>query len=286
VLEVTEYSPPTNDTCATAQAVSLTAGAVTIKGATIAATNAVDLTSSDCTTQTTSGPDVFFSVNLVGGKTYRVELSGLTSGFNAAVYLFTSCGDVAGTCGAGMGADSSTSSKEVIDFTPPSTGNYLIGVDGRESDDLGQFELTIKEKVVPANDACAAAEQMTLTGGKASTTGDVTYASNSIQLTNSSCTGWSSPGLDLFYKVSLLAGKTYTVSLTPISSYDPMLYVFTDCANAEGTCVGGIDTIGSGTVEQVVVSPTANTTYLIGVSAWSASEMGTFTLEVTETAAP
>ncbi len=214
------------------------------------------------------------------GNAYSFTLNG--TGFNEALYLFTSCGTVSSTCGTGMGADSSTTSSESASYTAAATGTIYIGVDTRTAGETGSFTLTGTEKIVSANNTCATAETLTMSSGSATSTGDTTKATNTVNLTSSSCISDTSAGPDLFYKITLAAG-TYTVTVTPATGYDPSLYAFTSCATPEATCAAGIETIGSGTAETITLTPTTQTTYYIGVDSWyssSSSGTGTFTIEV------
>lgn len=276
-LKVEEAAKPANDACAGAKALTFTSGAFSETGDTFGATSTVNYTASGCTGNTTAGPDVFYSVPVQKGYSYSFTLNG--SGFDEALYVLTSCG---GACAAGMGADSSTSSSETVTYTAAAAGTIYVGVDGRNVGEFGTFTLSGVEKLVSANNTCATAEALTMTAGKATSTGDTAKATNAVTISSSGCTGWTSNGFDLFYRITLTAGTTYTVTLTPDSSFDPMLYVFTDCSKPESTCQTGwgLDTVGSGTAEVVTVTPTTTGTFYIGVDSYSASEYGTFTIEV------
>ena len=87
------------------------------------------LAKNGCTGDVTPGAEAFHKITLTGGETYRVTLSA-DPNYNAAVYVFTACGNVAGTCVAG--ADKQLSgAAETLEFTPKATGQYIIGVDSR-----------------------------------------------------------------------------------------------------------------------------------------------------------
>ncbi|MBU0742644.1 choice-of-anchor J domain-containing protein [bacterium] len=60
-----------------------------------------------------------------------------------------------------------------------------------------------------------------------------------------SCTGYSSEGRDVVYKIHLLQGEAFIVSMQ--GAHDASLWLATDCADPTGTCVIGSDTtIGDG----------------------------------------
>ena len=60
-----------------------------------------------------------------------------------------------------------------------------------------------------------------------------------------SCTGYASDGKDVVYKIHLLQGESFIVSMQ--GTHDASLWLATDCADPTGTCVVGSDsTIESG----------------------------------------
>jgi hypothetical protein len=277
-ITVEELVTPSNDSCGSAETLTWVGPWISKSAYTIGASNDVSLTSSGCTGSATAGPDVFYAISLKAGKTYAIELDGIGS-WDESLYLFTSCSNVSGTCGSGMGADDYYTSPETVTFTPTATGTYYLGVDGKGSTDEGLFTLTVREKVAPSNDTCASAQSLTYASGGVSVMGDTTSADDSVDLGSSGCTGYSSLGADVFYSITLSPG-TYVVTLTPSPGFDAMLYVFTSCSNPETTCVDGSDSIGAGTVEKITLTTTTTTTYFIGVDSYTATEYGTFTLEV------
>ena len=145
---------PQNDTCQGALPLKLANGVATASGNTTSATDALKL-ASGCVTSpsapslsfTTPGQDVFFSVQLVSGKTYNLDLDGASGSpkfTNCALYVFSSCSDPEGTCLAGQSSDSSIWPVASLKLTPKSSGTHYIGVDSVGTQ-KGAFELTIKE---------------------------------------------------------------------------------------------------------------------------------------------
>ena len=128
----------------------------------------------------------------------------------------------------------------------------------------------------PANDTCAKAEVLTWNGTPITRTVDTTNAADDLDLGASSCTGDVTDGNDVFYKITLPAGK-YTLNLT--GAYDGALYVLTSCAAS--SCVTGSDNYGTPTNETIVLTVTASTTYIIGVDAWDPGEADVYTLKIT-----
>jgi hypothetical protein len=127
----------------------------------------------------------------------------------------------------------------------------------------------------PANDTCANAEALTWAGAKITKQVDTRAAKDDMDLGSSGCTQYETPGYDVFFKITLPAGK-YDITLK--GAGDPALYVLTSCVAS--ACVGGSDEVGKGLSEKVTVSPTTSTNYIIGVDAYDTSEAGVYTLEV------
>ena len=279
---ITALTKPPNDICTKVQNIKWVSGVATITGDNTAATNTVTMTSSNCTGKAVQGGDMFYNVALTAGKNYEISVAP-QSGFDVAVWVFKSCTKIAATCVAGADKASSGSSESIL-FTPATSGTYGIGIGTKyttgASYSQGSFTITVKE-YVPPPDSCAKAAVLKFDStGTAKVSGDTSKATDSVKLTSSGCTTYSSPGPDVFYKVTLTGGQSYTVTLTPESAFDSMLYVFTDCSKPEASCVGGHDNLGSGNAETVKVSPKVTGTYLIGVDSYSSTEYGKFTLTV------
>lgn len=127
----------------------------------------------------------------------------------------------------------------------------------------------------PANDACTSAENLTWSGSTITRTVDTTNAKDDIDLDSSDCTGDYTSGHDVFYKITLPAGK-YDLKLT--GANDGALYVLSSCSVT--ACVQGSDNIGSGVEEKVTLTVSSSTTYIIGVDAYDPVEAGSYTLTI------
>jgi hypothetical protein len=285
-LTVTEFSAPANNDCTSAEPLTISGGTVTVSGSTMASSDTINLPITSCTGDDTEGGDVFYTVGLTAGQDYKVTVAP-ESGYDPAVYVVTDCANPNTSCIVGKD-DATSGSDEIVTFKPTTSGPHIIVVDSNfaRTDAMGQgtFELTIDEVVLPGNNTCGHASAMSFVGGVATVTGDTSNATNEVQLLSTSCTGWESKGPDMFYRISLTGGQTYTVTLTPDSSFDSMVYAFTDCADPEGTCEAGDDALGSSTADIITLSPAVDTTYYIGVDSFysptSDLATGGFTLEV------
>ncbi len=94
------------------------------------------------------------------------------------------------------------------------------------------------------------------------------------------CTGFDAPGPDVVYELNLASTQDVTVTMDGAAGLDSSLYVVTDCADEEGTCVAGDDSTTGGGSEEVTFTANAGTTYFIIADAFGAAG-GTFDLSVT-----
>jgi len=153
-LDIEEYTPPTNGTCAAAAAETLTNGSLLLAGSTVGTTDELATLKCGGTTDF-DGPQVYHKLSLTGGKKYRISVA---STFASQVYLFpasagctqtaieTACAS-AGT----SGATAAVPVNEVYDmmFTPSATADYLVGIDSADAADVGTYYLFIQEHSVP-----------------------------------------------------------------------------------------------------------------------------------------
>ena len=276
--------PLNNDNCSTPKPLTMVGGLASVTGTTATAINKISLSASGCTGYSTPGPDRFFSINLAGGKLYKVSLTS-TSSFDPALYVFKDCNKPASTCQPGMGSDRlGNGVLESVLLAPQVSSAYIIGVDSYSSTVHGAFTLTVQEFTPPlSNNACANAQALTFNLGVASESGNTNGATNSSL--GAQCIGSNKThGPDLFYSVYLTKGKKYKIQLLPEKKFDPKLYVFTDCANINGTCEHGMgsSTFGGGIAEEVTLSPAISGKYYIAVDSSSATAKGSFLVLVSE----
>ena len=133
-----------------------------------------------------------------------------------------------------------------IEYTlAPNTTVYVL-VTGYSSYTSGTYFLTMVEGEAP----CPAPENNTCEGALPLPFG-TTFTFNNCGATNDyspasgGCTGYSANGLDVVYYVDLIEDQQLTVTAT--TSYDNAIYLVTDCADVENTCVAGADATVSGT---------------------------------------
>ena len=129
-------APPSNDTCATA--IALTDGAM-VTGDTSLGSSAVSFTTTSCTGYGNLGPDLIYSVSIPAGATLTATLD---SASDLALWLVEDC--VSRCCWGG--ADEETGgTPEVLVFTNPTAAalDLLLGVDGWLSSSQGAFSLSV-----------------------------------------------------------------------------------------------------------------------------------------------
>ncbi|HWL95670.1 MAG TPA: PPC domain-containing protein [Phycisphaerae bacterium] len=120
----------------------------------------------------------------------------------------------------------------------------------------------------PANDTCETATAVAC--------GDVVNGTN-IDATDdytfddvTGCSGFDSAGPDVVYSFSFPIDREVTITMDPVA-FDLGLYVVTDCANENVTCVAGDDSGGSGSLEEVTFTAIGGTTYFIIVDTFANS---------------
>ncbi|HEY8428169.1 MAG TPA: hypothetical protein VIL20_07335, partial [Sandaracinaceae bacterium] len=160
----------------------------------------------------------------------------------------------------------------------PTPFSVVLGVGPYEPGVGGTYDISFTYEPLPMGEICANAIPVTASG---TFTGTTVGAGNRYDLSaTGSCTGDGTPGPDIVYAVTLAAGQTLTATLTPDASFDPALYVVTDCSMAEATCQDGSDIPLDGVDETVSYTATsAQTVYLI-VDSWDLSVAGAYTLDV------
>jgi hypothetical protein len=293
-LTITEIAAPANGVCASATALSFTAGKATVSGDSGDAANQFTNTILCGGSSALQGPQVYYRMNIASGKGMKITLKPT---FSAYVYLFPTSANCAaaaietacasgGTTGALYGSVSSGSSTTFA-FAPTTAGDYVLAVDSTSTTGGGPFDLTVEEFTPPTNAKCATPATVTLTTSPVTVTGDTTGAPNQFGTTIGCGTGYDYDGSQLYYKMTLLAGKTYTLVLTPSATWDPAFYAFTDATCTAATintqCSASSmhsDTGYTGDKETLTITPTTTADYIFAVDTYSATASGTFSLNI------
>ena len=202
----------------------------------------------------------WFSLDLEGGKTYRIDLEGSSTsrGTLQNPYL-RGVHDAEGRPVAGTSDDDSgagTNSRVV--FTPEEDGTYYVAA-GTDGSEIGSYSLSVDEVIPP-------------------TTGSIEVGGSAIgEIDFSREIDW--------FAVTLEAGKTYRIDLEGNSTSqgtldNPHLRGVHD---GEGRLIPGTldNGSGAGTNSQVLFTPEENGTYYVAASG-QVGYTGTFTLYVRE----
>jgi hypothetical protein len=122
----------------------------------------------------------------------------------------------------------------------------------------------------PANDTCESAfdGEFEILPGAFSFDTDNTLANADYALAFPSCTGYGVSGQDVVYYVCLNQGEVLDVSMQ--CGFDASLFIVTDCADPQNSCVAGADaTVSEGLEEIIGFTAPADGMYYVIVSAYS-----------------
>ena len=285
-LAIEAFTPPGNMTCGQATVLTLTGGKVNVKSSTATLLNDLGAHVTCGTGPSLVAPQAYYSVTLQQ-KAYQLALK---APFSAVVAVGSSCLTMAADCGSsglsGTFLKAVPGVTSTLLFTPVKPGTYTLAVDGATQGAKGAFELWLQEYVKPTNGTCAKAKALTLTGSPSVELGATGPLKNDLAgVTCGTTLGpWSGP--QAYYKVTLMKGRTYTVTLTPEATFDPALYAFeaaTSCSAGaiNAACTGtSSDKLGGGLQETLTFSPGKDTEMILVVDSWSPSEVGKYSLTI------
>ena len=224
----------------------------------------------------TGGDRDWFTVELVAGQTYVVDVEGseTSAGTLADPYLrgiYDSDGNfLSGTSNDDIGKSQLNSR---VTFSPTASGTYYVAVGAFESS-VGTYTVSVTEERGSGSEPVG--EDLP---ADTTTTGRVAIAG--------SATGNIETGDDRdWFAVELVAGRTYLVDLEGSETdqgtlEDPYLHGIHD---ADGNLVADTssDDVGASPNSRVTFSPTVDGTYYVAAGAFSTG-VGTYTLSVRET---
>ena len=223
--------------------------------------------------------DTFYRVELKANDVLRAQL--VTGNSGAHIYLTTTCGD-ASTCLAndfnlGGGTISYFTSVDQtvfigIDSSVASTADYTLNYEVTNGLACAPNQFTCKdamnlskcsadgltETVVPCNcvdgacvddvannDTCAAAVAAPLVGDAYAMFGTFDDHTDDIQMATPNCTNNLTDGPDAFVRVELAPNEILHAWVDSFGDEGPLVYAFSDCADAENSCVAGASESGS-----------------------------------------
>jgi hypothetical protein len=285
-LTIESFTPPTGAICASAQKLTLVGGQVTVAGSTTGSLNDLGALVGCGAGEALLAPQVYYQAALEA-KAYRLMLQ---ASFPAVLSVGTACLTLPVDCvSGGVTGDAlvvPAGTFGALLFKPAAAGTFIISVDGTSLAASGNFNLQVSEYVKPTNGSCGQPKTVALAKNPTEELGDTGPLANDLQGVDCGDPKGPWPGPQAYYRLSLKAGTQYTLTLKPEASFDPALYAFpaaTGCTTAEvnAACTGlASDTPGAGAQESLTIKPAADTDYVVVVDSWSASEVGTFALEV------
>ena len=134
--------PPANDTCQSAQAITLSNGQAQEEGTTLGAASDIDESPCLPADYPPLGPDVFYSLDLQEGQRLQATFSG---DFDGALYLLGQCGCPACCLTGADAAYAPPDEEETISYTVPAGagGTYYLVVDSWSPLAAGDFTLDV-----------------------------------------------------------------------------------------------------------------------------------------------
>lgn len=263
-------SPPVvgGDTCAAA--VVVPAGGGSFVSTTTGLMNDYDPPIA-CTGYAEAGADQAYRVDLGAGDVVEV-LAQFDAALDGAIYVVPSCTNiqscVAGSDAGGAGVDEETR------FVAATAGPYYVIVDSYNAGTSGAHDLTIASYT---GETCAVAAPLNLSGTAETYT--TVGKTNDYSPNSGGCTGYTAAAPDRTYSVSVSAGDQLQVTLDP-NNYDASLYLVSNCADVNGSCVQGSDLGVNNNEELFPVFQQSGTYYVIADGYSSANGTGTITSRI------
>lgn len=248
-------------------------------------------------TYTYAGRDHFYSLDLQAGERLQAELTGLSTAY---LFLFEGCGfdscldhepidretvdyvapvDQTVFLVIDRTATTTTTTTSTIEYTITAnagscTPGDFVCVDpdtAQRCNDSGQPSGALFDCPWGCNedfgrcrsapsaqiDSCLTAPILT---ESFAAYGSHEQPTNEVALTSGSCAGTTSPGTDFFYGIDLDPNEFVEVRLQRAAPNTSMFYLFTDCSDAEGTCLAAD------------VTSTSDTSLLLSYQAGSSPE--------------
>ena len=230
-----------------------------------------------CTGFSSNGLDRVYRVDLQQYEQLAVQLAPSTS-YDPAVYLVSACNSLEANCVEG--SDRGTGQNEYIQPIAEQAGTYYLIVDSFAANSSGSGVLTAN---INRGDTCD--DAYVVPKGTSQFRGTTVGYSADYGRTSStnSCTNWSQSGPDAVFRVELDPNETLTANLDSSISgttWDAALYLISDCAQSETSCLTGED---NGNPETITYQNTGMqpATYFLIVDSFLASRSGTFELDIT-----
>lgn len=138
---------PANDTCQTAQALTI---GTPVTGTTVGATSNYDagLQATSCTGSAQPGPDVVYSVDLANATSYKFALTNADPTYDASLSLVgpgapAVCDVSPVVCLAGSDTGVNGGEDEIFTYTTTAAGTYYVIVDSYSATQAGGYTVTV-----------------------------------------------------------------------------------------------------------------------------------------------
>jgi len=289
-------APPPGDDCANAGVIPGSGLPVSLTGDTSGMTDDYGTGAGDCpgmaNPEGTTHPDVTYEFTPAVDGLYRFTFT--PANFDGAIYIVTDCADIGNTCVGGSESGNMPNDLEVLDASLTGGTTYFVIVDGGAGGGGpvgGPYTLNVDGPLV---------DPSTLPGNDCSNpivvpSTPYTDQGTTVGHTNDYTGGAGCPGLtqiegeasaDVVYEFTPTVTDAYRIEYIP--TFDGALYVVTDCADVNGTCIGGSEAASFNPPWNEVVDATlvAGTTYYIIVDGGFAGQEGPYSLSIGPPCAP
>lgn len=285
--------PPTNETCGTAQALTLVNNHATAEGSTAAARD--DSSASCFAAAADVGADVSyrFTTPHVDGGFFNVRAMAISRNADELWPLVTL--DSACTADAGRlacaGAAGSPHTAVALALNRPASTQHFVTVDSASLEhSKGPFTLQVDVAPVPArnetcSDAIALPPNVSMSGTTLGARGDVDNVDGGLWYSGSGCSPGFGVGADVAYRYTAVASGVATVMVRPQRGFDVGVAVLSTCA--PGACMVSRDFGIASSPETVTFNAVAGHSYFIVIdsssgSPDSAAGRGGFTVSVNQ----
>ncbi len=208
----------------------------------------------------------------VGYYNYQNEASTYAPGWKALV--------LGGTANADLMAALTQDWFTIGAASRDTVATYYLEIDGHL--DANVPYLVVTDDPPPANDTCAGAIVIPGTPGATMYTGSTSLATNDYDCSAACVGGLAHADKDVTYTVTLPANCEVCVTLNQSAmTWNGGVYMVTDCADVNGTCVAGASGwLAGGMDETFCFSDTTTETYYIIVDGRTGGGSGDFQLDV------
>lgn len=208
----------------------------------------------------------WFSFATTGGNSiFETSAGASPAAGDTKIYVYASDG----TTQVAFDDDSGAGLYSLVNYNF-AAGTYYVKVVHYSATGTGNYKLacTVPQPPQP-NDVCGGAidiQDQSLSSWTVNLTTSGGYTNNYSPAVPS-CTGYSANGPDALYKINLAAGEQVIIS--ELGDCDTSIWIASDCANLNTTCVAGADAVGGFSAETVTYTATAAGTYFVVIDAYA-----------------